>query len=295
MLATFLIVFRESFEAFLVLGIVLAFLSKKGCNSLKKQVYFGGAAAVAVSAVAALAVGRLTSMLSGSSLFLFEGVGMITAAAFITFVGFWALTENLRQEKRLVEKSVTATLTKKQCFGLAGLSFVTVAREGIETVFLVAVISHGINLFEVSVGAAAGLAAAFLMVKEALRHSLKLNRRKFFAAIAVLLLLFSGGLVGNGIKELQLAKAIPIYTEKLVDLSWILPNNTFVAELLSTLFGYNATPSLLQAAGYFSYLVLVAAIYLLLVKKIHRIPIEKSFSPAVSATSYPAVSPITRV
>ena len=272
MLAAFLIVFREAFEALLFVALVLAFLSKKGYSGTKREVWIGSAFGLLAAFIVAVLFGAAINMLSGNALFLFEGISMIIAAGFVTFVAFWALKEDIEQEEKEIEKKVKMELSRKHAFGLRGLAFITVAREGIEAVFLVGVISPATGLVGILTGALAGFIAAFLIVEWLIKHSLKIKHRRFFAAIGILLILFSAGLVAQSVKELQAAGAIQFYKEKVFNASRILPNDNPAAVLLSMLFGYNAIPSFLEIIGYFSYLLIAIVLYFLLQKNIQKIP-----------------------
>ncbi len=267
LLAASLIVFREALEAVLIIGFILAILTKKGLKGMKKQVWVGAGLGILLTAIAAVFFGTLISLPGGNNLKLFEGTSMLVAAAFLTMVAIWASGENLEKEENEIEEKVQKELSKKQAFGLGGLAFISVAREGLETVFLVGVLSIGSNLLEILVGALVGLAAAIFIGRKLVKHSLKLDLKKFFTIVSVFLVLFSAGLVAHGIGEFQEAGAIKIYTERAIDASWILPNGNLTADILSILFGYNATPSILEITSYIFYLVIAGLLYFFFTRK----------------------------
>jgi len=265
MFAAALIAFREALEAVLMVGIIQAMLEKKGHHRLKRQVWIGAGLGLAVTLIAAVFVGIVISVLDGTNIYLFEGTAMFVAAVFLTGMAIWALKENFKEEELEIREKVQEELGKRHSFGLGGLAFVSVAREGIETVFLVGVISIGTGFLDVLSGVLIGIAAAGAIGIALLRHSLKLDLKKFFRVISVLLVLFAAGLVSHGIREYQGAGVLPTYIK--ADISWILPRGNLVGDTLSTIFGYTATPSLLVTASYVAYLAGMYAFYYYFLKR----------------------------
>jgi high-affinity iron transporter len=83
-LSAFLIALREGVEASLVVGIILVYLSRTGRAHLARFVWYGVAAAVALSLGVAIALERWQISEDG-----FEGVLLLVAAAFVITMIVW--------------------------------------------------------------------------------------------------------------------------------------------------------------------------------------------------------------
>src|SRR5205085_10477879 len=93
MLSPFIIIFREGFEAFLSVAIILAYLRKTGRDWLRPAVYWGIAGSIAAS------VG-LGLLLAGVNKPLWEGVlGLAAALLVATFViQMWRTAPTLKRD-----------------------------------------------------------------------------------------------------------------------------------------------------------------------------------------------------
>ena len=78
MLSAFLIALREGVEAALVVGIILVYLSRTGRQHLARFVWYGVAAAAALSLGVAIALERWRINQDG-----FEGLMLLIAAVFV--------------------------------------------------------------------------------------------------------------------------------------------------------------------------------------------------------------------
>ncbi len=80
------ITFRETLEAALVVGIVLAFLSKVNQKRFNRFVWLGVAAAVAASVVTAVVFQLVAGGFEGRAEKLFEGSTMLIAALLLSWM-----------------------------------------------------------------------------------------------------------------------------------------------------------------------------------------------------------------
>jgi len=83
-LSSFLITSRETLEAALVIGIVLAYLNKTNNHEYKKTVYYGLFFGIILSIFAAIAFTLFTSGFEGRAEAIFEGYTMLFAAILLT-------------------------------------------------------------------------------------------------------------------------------------------------------------------------------------------------------------------
>lgn len=104
MIVSFLITFRETLEAVLIITILLAYLSRINRRDMHRYVWIGAIVAVALSVVIGLVVAGIYGSFSGVSEKLFEGTASILATAVLTYMVFW-MAKNARRIRGLAERS----------------------------------------------------------------------------------------------------------------------------------------------------------------------------------------------
>ncbi|MBW4470675.1 MAG: FTR1 family iron permease [Stenomitos rutilans HA7619-LM2] len=290
-LPTFIITLREGVEAALVVGIVLAYLKKAKQSHLNSWVYGGIAGGLIISAIVGLLFGLLLQTLGASNqkyapVFepLLEGVFSVAAIVMLSWMLVW-MTQQARLLKGQVEGAINATLTGGSAagWGIFGLVFFAVLREGFETVlFIAAKFQQGLVP---AIGATAGIISAIAIGFLLFRWGVKINLRAFFLVMGVFLLLIVAGLVVSALGHLDVAistlaqmdrqsEGLCFYYERftkfpscvLGPLVWntsrVLPDSQFPGVILHTLFGYEDQLYLVQAVGYVVFLLVIGGIYL---------------------------------
>jgi high-affinity iron transporter len=290
-LPTFIITLREGVEATLVVGIVLAYLRKARQTRLNNWVFGGVVMGLLVSALVGVVFGWLIQSLgSGSQKYspliepLLEGVFSLAAIAMLSWMLIW-MTQQARLLKTQVEGAVNATLQEGTAagWGIFGLIFIAVLREGFETVlFIAAKFQQGVVP---AVGAMSGIGVAVAIGFLLFRFGVKINIRAFFAVMGVFLLLIVAGLVVSALGHFDTAistlakldrqsESLCVYYEHfaknpsciLGPLVWnthkALPDHEFPGIILHTLFGYVDRLYQVQAIGYGMFLATVGSIYL---------------------------------
>jgi len=268
MLQSFIILFRETIEVSLVIGIVLGYLVRTGQRDYSKSVYLGLAAGLAASVLGALGFQLLAGGFSGRAEEIFEGITMLAGAILLTTLIVWIMRKSNKTTE--LENKVTNSIEGTRRAGLFLLIFFAVLREGIESVIFLSAArfaSGQTNLL----GAALGLATAAVLGLLLFRGSLRINLRSFFTATNILLILFAAGLVAGGVHELQEAGLIPIVLAHVWDINPnvvgevypVLHENGLLGSIAKGLFGYNGNPSLIEVVVYLLYLITVSSIWLL--------------------------------
>ncbi len=289
MIASFIIAFREVLEAALIVGVVLGFLSKTGQKQFYRVVYVGVASAVGASVVGAAVFNSIAGGFTGTAEAVFEGIAMLAGALLLTTMILWMMEQ--RHIATELRERVAAETARAHALGLFSLVFVSVLREGIETVLFLGAASLVSGEYNLA-GALAGLIAAILLGYGIFAGSMRLDLSKFFTVTSVLLILFAAGLVAHGLHELQEAGMIPVVVEHVWDINPplnadgsypLLHENGYVGSVLKGLFGYNGNPSLLEVLGYTGYLALVSTV--LWKRTVNR---RRQAQPAVAEKSSPA-------
>lgn len=259
MVSSFLIPFRETLEASLIIGIVLAYLHKTNNRHLDFQVYFGAGVAVIASIITAVLFNQVAGGFSGNAEKLFEGVTMLFAAAVLTYVIFWMATH--AAFTRRIENKVSQHLVSGSSVGLAALSFFAVYREGVETVLFM-----GASLFAAEGNtslalAGMGIGTAIIIGVLTFKTAMRFQLKTIFGATSILLILFAAGLTAHGVHEFQEAGVLPIPFGKVWNTNNVLDEKSAVGTFAKALFGYNGDPFELEAFSYFAYIIIVAAAY----------------------------------
>jgi high-affinity iron transporter len=199
---------REGFEASLVVGIVLSFLARTGRRDAFWPVWLGAAVAAAISVGVGAVLFALGTELKGAAERAFEGGTMLLAAGLLTWMIFW-MRRQARRIRQELEAQVESALARGSVFALALVAFVGVLREGVETALFLFSTVEGSNRLVATSSAAAGLAAAVFLGYLFYRGASRLDLRRFFTATSVLLLLFAGWLLAQGLHELAEAGTLP--------------------------------------------------------------------------------------
>ena len=183
MLEAFLMVLREGFESFLIVAIILSFLSKTNRRNLIPAVVAG----VIVSVVASVGLGLL--LIKGINQSLWEGVlGVVT----IVMVGslvyhMWRFAPKIKSQiERRFEVASSQPSSWVAAIGVFTLTVVMISREGMETaLMLIQVRDTGVIS-----GILLGLAAAAGVSWVWWRYSHLINLKRFFQVTGIFLILF---------------------------------------------------------------------------------------------------------
>lgn len=254
MLAAFLITLRETLEAALIVGIILAYLKKTKNEGHGKFVWGGVVGGLIVSVVLALVFNFWFGGFEGQAEELYEGIVMLLAAGLLSWMILWMLTQR-RDMKANIEGKVAGHIEDEHPWGLFTLALVGVAREGIETVIFLEATLVGSGFDSVFGGALVGIVVALLGSYALFKGLARVPLRKFFTFSSVLLILFAAGLFAHGIHELQEAGIVPVLMEHVWDMNGILDENGIVGSMMKALFGYNGNPNLLEVIFYGVYIV----------------------------------------
>lgn len=206
--ATFLIGLREGLEAALVVGILVAYLTRVDRRDALPKLWTGVGLAVAL----ALGVGAIFTF--GAYMLTFEaqellGGGLsLLAVAMVTWMIFW-MQKAGRTLKAGLEGGVDKAL-RGGVWALVAIGFVSVAREGVETTLLLWSMVQSFGESPVALlGALLGLAAAVVLGWFIARGMLRLNLGRFFTWTGGFLTIVAAGVLAYAFHDLQEAGALP--------------------------------------------------------------------------------------
>jgi high-affinity iron transporter len=200
-MGSFVITLREGFEAALVIGLILAYLTKTNQRERAGAVWWGVAAASALSVVVGATLFLSGGELEGTGEALYEGTAMIAAAAVVTWMAFWMRRQAATIGAHLREQ-VSESLRSGSAIGLASVAFVGVGREGLETSLFLFASTEGSGATVAVIGGVLGLLAAVGLGVAFYRGALRLDLSKFFTVTSVLVIAFAAYLIFSGIHEI---------------------------------------------------------------------------------------------
>ena len=206
MAETLLITFREGLEAFLIIAIMLAYLTNTGRLNLIKPVYFGIAVALIISASTGYHIGELANDP------VMEGMLALIAGALVASLTYYVMksAKTIRQD---IHKRIEKSAQQEGVFAEIGIFVFTVlmiAREGMETALMLGAISSTTEAPAMIFGALAGLSLAGIIGYLWLKQSHKINLKLFMQVTGIFLVLFSAHLFMYGLHELSEMMALPL-------------------------------------------------------------------------------------
>ncbi|MFT4137209.1 iron uptake transporter permease EfeU [Microbacterium sp.] len=227
-LSSFLIGLREGLEAALVVGILVAYLSRLGRRDVLPRLWAG----VSLAVVLALTIGAVLTfgsyMLTFQATEIIGGTMSLLAVALVTWMIFW-MQRAARTLKRTLEGEVDRALAAGSLGprvrgsaqraamrgvtwggGIVVIGFVSVAREGIETTLILwAMVQDFAGAPIALLGTVAGLAVAVVLGWAIARGMVRVDLRRFFTWTGGLLIIVAAGVLAYGIHDLQEAAVLP--------------------------------------------------------------------------------------
>ncbi len=256
------VVWRESVEALLVIGILYAWLrngdktARQGLPYLWLGVGLGLLVAVAFGA----ALVNFSETLSGETQDYFQAAMVWIAAVLIVQMVLW-----MRYHGGTLKQGIEASLQKStqnaHWWGVTLLAALAVAREGSETVIFLYGLGFGqagyilpMHLAAVLIGFGLALLTFYLLQLGGKLFSW----RAFFRVTEMMLLFLAAGLVQAGVDKLIDKDILPALIDPLWNTSALLDDSNAVGTLLAALTGYRAYPSLMNVLAYLIYWAVVA-------------------------------------
>jgi high-affinity iron transporter len=252
--STIFIVWRESVEAMLVVGILHAWLKFNAAG-------LAGLRALGVGVLCGLGLAGLLGWamvaaqdeLSGNALEWFQVGMLLVAAALIAQMVLWMRRHGSAMRKSL-HQELEQAMQRSGLWGIATVAALAIAREGAEA----AVFLYGVSLepgqsANVVLGALLGVGFAGLTAWALGRGLRFLDYRRFFALSGWMLLCFAVALLVSGVDRLIGAGLLPALVDPLWDSAWLLDDGHSLGSILAALLGYRARPSLTLVLVYGAY------------------------------------------
>lgn len=292
-LANFLIALREGTEATLIVGILVAYLTKVGRRNLLPAMWFG----VALAAIVPLTLGAYMTWgpytLTFQAQEIIGGTLSLVAVIMVTWMIFWMGTNATKLTSEL-ESSAAKALESGSAWAIVSLAIISVGREGIETALMVwATIKSSAEtaVMAPALGVVSGIAVSIGIGWLVYRGSAAINLRLFFNITGYLLILVAAGILCYGIGDFQEASVIPGWGIYLYDASnTIAPvasSPWFV--LLNAFFNikYLFSPTHVQFFGWGLYLLVVLMLFTRMITTRSQPAAASMSQPEIHLTSRP--------
>jgi len=250
------VVWRESVEAILVVGILYAWICRSPASGvgLRHLIWGTGAGVLLAAGLGALMLG-LQSQLAGQALDAFHIVVLFAAASLIAQMVAW-MNAHGRYMRREIEISMTRAAERAGGWSCALLAALAVGREGAETVLFlygIAAERRGGELLDMVLGSLLGFLLALATGALLVHGSRWVPARLFFGVSSALLLLLAGALVATGVERMVALDWVPPLGDPLFDISAVLDDTSTPGGLVSAFTGYRARPSGLVVLVFFIY------------------------------------------
>jgi high-affinity iron transporter len=259
-LAALIIVFREVFEAGLIIGIVLAVTRSV---PHRNRWIIGGvlAGALAACAVAAFA-GALSQLFAGMGQELFNAAILAVAVMMLTWHNVWMARHGreMAGEMRAVGQAVAEGT--KSLLALALVVGVAVLREGSEVaLFLYGVVAtDGGSALSLATGGIIGLALGAAVCLLTYFGLMRIPPRALFATTTVLITLLAAGMAAQAVAFLERANWLNSLDTVIWDSAWLLSDQSIAGRAMHTLIGYTDQPTEMQLLVYLAVLIVTVAL-----------------------------------
>jgi high-affinity iron transporter len=257
MLGSAIIVFRETLEAALIIGIIA--VATRNLRHRNRWLLGGILAGMVGSLLVAASAGKIADLAEGIGQELLNATVLGLAAAMLAWHNIWMSRHGMQLAKDARQLGSAVTAGEREMSALALVVGLAILREGSETVlFLYGLLSGGEeSMASVLGGGAIGLGVGIAAGYGLYAGILRIPARHFFSATSALILLLAAAMASQAARFLVMADVLPSLVSPLWDSSWLLDNGSTLGRVMHTLIGYDAMPSGIQVVFYVITLVLI--------------------------------------
>lgn len=212
-----LIALRETFEACMILCILLAFLQRTERSALRPTLWAGVLTGVLASIIFAFIVQSISKIFLVTHKDAYEGFVLISASMLMLWMIVWMASSTHAWKKHLEHTSIS-TKTLHRHLGIFLLSFTAIVREGVEIVlFLQASMVMHTSSAQIFTGIFLGVIGAIVLSLFLLQTTKRIPLRFFFLSTSLLILLLGTHLAAEGAESFGIFFGFPL--EKMMWLS----------------------------------------------------------------------------
>lgn len=206
-----LILLREGLEAILIIMVLVSFLKRSNQERMVKWIYTGAAAGVLLSVAAAVALSYVFNALTAAtSREMIEGWIGLAAAVMMIGVGIWLHNKSSVQSwNAYLSKQMGNAISTGSIISMASISFLSVFREGAETILFYAGIIPKMETFDFILGIVVALVILVIVAFVLFKLSVKIPIHRFFFVATIFIYVLAFKIIGTSIHTLQLTNVFP--------------------------------------------------------------------------------------
>lgn len=245
-----IIIFRETLEAALVLGIIAA--ATRGVDRRGLWLCIGVLAGLIGSVVIAALTETIAQLADGSGQELFNAGVLGVPVLMLAWHHIWMSTHGAELARDARKLCTAVKDGQRELSAIAILVALTVLREGAESVLFLHGMATGGNssLTDIVAGGALGLAGGTVIGMIMYLGLMRIPLRWFFSVTGAMLVLLAAGLAGQMAKFLIQADVLPALATPLWDTTSVLSSKSLLGSILHVLVGYESAPSGMQILFY---------------------------------------------
>lgn len=248
MFGTAIIVFRETLEAALFVGIIAA--ATRGLAGRSRWLIAGVLAGSAGALALAAGAEQISALADGVGQDLVNACILAVALAMLIWHGVWVSNHGARAAAEARALGSSFRQGQRAPWALMIVVALSVLREGAETVLFVAGYATGSGLTGTLTGALAGVLTGSAIGALIYLGLSRVPMQRMFAVTNTLILLLAASIASQLARALSQAGLINLWGQPLWDTSGVLRMDSPVGTLAHALVGYDAQPSGLQLAFY---------------------------------------------
>lgn len=269
MLSTAIVIFRESLEISLIMGIVLA-----ATRDLPGRLFWilgGIAVGVAGAGAVAYFADEISKAASGMGQEFFNAGILFTAAMFIGWTVLWMRKHVREMSAKLKQVGIAVTEGNLPKYSLSVIIALAMLREGSEIVlFMYGMIASGETATGIISGSLLGLLLGTASGVAFYAGLIRISAKYMLQITSWILMLLVAGLAAQGVGFLSAAGYFDTLSRPVWDTSWLLSDGSLMGKALHSLIGYCAKPTTIQILIYGGTLACLMALIALIDGKVRR-------------------------
>lgn len=258
MFSTAILVFREVFEAALIISIVLA--ASKGLAKRNQWVLGGIGMGVLGALLVAAAAEAIAAAIEGVGQEIFNASVLLIAVAMLCWHNIWMKQHGREMAQQINQVGQRARSGETPLYVMAIAVALAVLREGSEVVlFLYGVAAAGSDTAQMFTGGLIGLGSGIVVSSLLYLGLLRIPTQYLFGVTSWLIIFLAAGMSAQAANFLVQAGWLPELISEVWDSSALLPQQSIIGQLLHALIGYDERPMGIQLAFYVGTMTVVIA------------------------------------
>lgn len=261
----FFIVYRESFEAILILSIVWSILTQAQvpAKMLKTILTTGAGIGLAISSLIAILIYQFQKLLPENFLDLFNNTLLFISIILITHMCIW-MAKHAKNIKREMSQEIQKSLGMANYWGVISVIALSIAREGSETViFLSGTLIEATReqVFQYSLVAIGALVLSLITLAVFLKGFKFFKPKIFFAVSSIFLFITAGSFLIKLTQNLINSELLSPLKENIWDSNHLIDETSRLGDFLSMTTGYHSSPHLMTLVIYLLYWAIAGSLY----------------------------------